>query len=109
MPSDSRDKGIEYYLPPMSREGLTDEWIVAYFKAWKAWSDRESPYLVALREIQQLRERVKALEDALVPFAHYADQADKYRHPEDSTCEWRLHARDLRKARALLAAKGEGR
>lgn len=46
-----------------------------------------------------LRAHVKPLVDALGPFAALADLADSYRHSDDSTCEWRLRAGDLRAAR----------
>ena len=39
---------------------------------------------------------------ALKPFAALADECDRLGHEENSTCEWRIKASDLRKARAVL-------
>lgn len=48
--------------------------------------------------------RYEGVVEALRPFAALADLADKYKHEDNSTCEWRLKASDLRRARQALAA-----
>lgn len=49
-------------------------------------------------------EAVRALE----PFAKLADQIDAWGHGDDSTCEHRLKASDIRRARAVLPAPPSG-
>ena len=45
------------------------------------------------------------LREVLKPFAALADEVDRLRHPDDSTCIWRLSARSLRAARSALNPK----
>lgn len=44
---------------------------------------------------------------ALEPFAKLADQIDAWGHGDDSTCDHRLKARDIRRARSLTQAAGK--
>lgn len=46
---------------------------------------------------------IKALTEALEPFAKFADDVDKWRHGDNSTCEHRIKASDLRRARSALS------
>lgn len=57
---------------------------------------------------RELAEQRKELLGVLAPFAMLADEADKFGHEDNSTCQWRIRASDLRKARAAIRkAKGE--
>ena len=56
---------------------------------------------------KQLAERVRVLEEALRPFAALAEDVDRFRHEDDSTCPHRLKAGDLRRARKALSGGGE--
>ena len=60
-------------------------------------------------EVSRLRERIAALEEALVPFAEAADAAESMRVVKGASDEARYGIRmgDLRKARALLPAEGD--
>lgn len=42
--------------------------------------------------------------EALRPFAAIAKELDRINHEDDSTCTWRLSAKDIRLARDVLAA-----
>ena len=59
--------------------------------------------------VSRLRERIAALEEALVPFAEAADAAESMRVVKGASDEARYGIRmgDLRKARALLPAEGD--
>lgn len=46
---------------------------------------------------------VEELVEALGPFAELADEVDRYRHTDDSTCQHRLRASHLRSARAAVS------
>ena len=58
-------------------------------------------------EVSRLRERIAALEEALVPFAEAADAAESMRVVKGASDEARYGIRmgDLRKARAALEKK----
>ena len=49
---------------------------------------------------------VNELIESLKPFADLAKADFFAKHPEDSTCTWKLHARDIRRAVSLLKKYG---
>ena len=71
--------------------------------------DPESLQEVVLKsDYDNLKASHKKLVEALKPFAALVKEINELRHEDDSTCPWRLCARDIRKAQRALA-EAEGR
>lgn len=72
-----------------------EEWI-AYAEAL------QKAYFVEKEDRKEWAGHYEDAVEALKPFAAFANRADDYRHGDDSTCLWRISARDLRRARAVV-------
>ena len=71
------------------------------------WKAIKHPTLLDGPTCDALIERVEELEAALRPFAALADDVDRLRHEDDSTCPHRLKAGDVRRARTALSENSQ--